>query len=71
MSITKKQIEDAKQRYEKHFNVPFPKQLLFQIGNPNNAENSQAIFQNDLDAVEAAIRNDEPFDEEILKSVIF
>lgn len=71
MSVTKKQIEEVKKRYEEHFNIPFPKHVLFQIGNPVNIENSQAIFEDDLAAVEAAIRNDEPFDDEILKNIIF
>lgn len=71
MTVTKTQIEDAKQRYEKHFNLPFPKNVLFQVGNPQNIDSIDGIFENDLKAVNEAIERNEPFDEDILNSIIF
>lgn len=71
MTVTKAQIEDAKRRYEKHFNIPFPNEVLFQVGNPQNIDSIDQIFKEDLKAVNEAIGRNEPFDEDILNEIIF
>lgn len=71
MAVTEKQIVDAKQRYEEHFNLPFPNYVLFQVGHPTNLENIDEIFEEDLRLVNEAIQNNEPFDENILKNISF
>ena len=71
MAITEKQIADAKRRYEEHFDLPFPKYFLFQVGNPDNLENIDEIFEGDLKSVNEAIRENKPFDENMLKNIAF
>ena len=69
--VTERQIEAAKKRYENHFGIPFPKYVLFHVGNPNNLSQIDEIFQDDLKAVNEAIRNNKPFNESLLKKVVF
>ena len=71
MAITEKQIADAKRRYEEHFDLPFPKYVLFQVGHPSNLEDIDEIFEEDLKSVNEAIRENKPFDETLLKNIAF
>ena len=71
MAITQKQIEDAKKRYEAHFHTHFPEHVLFQVGNPIHLENVDEISKDDLKSVDKAIRENKPFDDDVLEKVIF
>ena len=64
MSIDDNRVQKRIQKYEKHFNSPFPERtMLFSVGDPSNIDNLEEIFQEDINEVEEAIEKNRPIEE--------